>query len=122
MENLAISPDENDICENFSDCIYKNSEKRYEAKLPFKETYPILSDNFNLSKKRLMNLYSKLEKELLKRYNEIFGEKKELEMVEEVSESSELGKCHYLLDHPVIREGKDTTKVRIISDASAKGN
>ena len=69
-----------------------------------------------------MNLYSELEKELLKRYNEIFSEKKELEMVEEVSESSELGKCHYILDHPVIRKGKDTTKVRIVSDASAKGN
>ena len=69
-----------------------------------------------------MNLYSKLEKELLKRYNEIFSEKKELEMVEEVSESSELGKCHNILDHPVIRKGKDTTKVRIVSDASAKGN
>ena len=38
--------------DNFSDSIYKNSEKRYEAKLPFKDTHPTLSDNFNLCKKR----------------------------------------------------------------------
>ena len=71
-----------------------------------------------------MNLCSKLKNdlELLERYNEIFIEQKELGMIEEVSESSEPGKCHYLLHHPVIREDKDTTKVRIVFDASAKGN
>ena len=36
LETLGISPDEKGIFENFSDCIYKNSEKIYEAKLPFK--------------------------------------------------------------------------------------
>ena len=124
LETLGISPDEKRICENFSDCIYKNSEKSYEAKLPFKETHPILSDNFNLCKKRLMNLYSKLKNnpEILGRYNEIFIEQKELGMIEEVSESSEPGKCHYLPHHPVIQEDKDTTKVRIAFDASAIGN
>ena len=124
LETLGISLDEKDICENFPDCIYKNSEKRYEAKLPFKETHPILSDNFNLCKKRLMNLYSKLKNdpELLERYNEIFIEQKELGMIEEVSESSEPGKCHYLPHHPVIWEDRGTTKVRIVFDASAEGN
>ena len=124
LETLGISPDEKGICEKFSDCIYKNSEKRCEAKVPFKETHPILSDNLNLWKKRLMNLYSKLKNdpELLKRYNEIFIEQKELGVIEEVSESSEPGKCHYLPHHPVIREDKDTTKVRIVFDGSAKRN
>ena len=124
LETLGISPDEKGICGYFSDSIYKNSEKRYEAKLPFKETHPILSDNFNFCKKRLMNLYSKLKNdpELLERCNDIFIEQRELGMIEEVSESSEPGKCHYLPHNPVIREDKDTTKVRIIFDASAKGN
>ena len=61
LKTLRISPDEKGICENFSHCIYKNSGKRYEAKLPFKKTRPILGDNFNLCKKRSMNLYSKLK-------------------------------------------------------------
>ena len=43
-------------------------------------------------------------------------------MVEEVSESSEPGECHNLPHLPVIWEDKDTTKVRIIFDASAKEN
>ena len=38
LETLGISADEKGIFENFSDCIYKNSEKIYEVKLPFKET------------------------------------------------------------------------------------
>ena len=41
-------------------------------------------------------------------------------MIERVSESSEPGKCHYLPHHPVIREDKDTTKVRIVFDVRLK--
>ena len=59
LETLRISPDEKVVFKNFWDCIYKNSEKIYEAELPFKETHRILSDNLNLCKKWLMNLYSK---------------------------------------------------------------
>ena len=43
-------------------------------------------------------------------------------MIEEVSESSEPDKRHYLPHHPVIRKDKDTTKVRIFFDALAKKN
>ena len=43
-------------------------------------------------------------------------------MIEKVSESSKPGKRHYLPHHPVIREDKDATKVRIAFNASTKGN
>ena len=91
LKYLVVSPDETGIWENFSDCIYKNSEKRCETKLPFKETHPILSDNFNLCEKRLKNLYSKLKYnlELLKRYNEIFIEQKESGMIEEAADTAQ---------------------------------
>ena len=46
MHTLGTSPDEKGIGEDFSDYIYKNSENRYEAKLPFKEMHPIFSNNF----------------------------------------------------------------------------
>ena len=77
----GISPDEKGICYNFSDCTYKNSDKSYGTKLPFKETHPILSDDFNLSPKKLKNLYSKLKNDpkLLKHYNEILLSKKNKE-------------------------------------------
>ena len=45
LETLEILPDEKGIGDDLLDCIYKNSENRYETKLPFKETYPISSDN-----------------------------------------------------------------------------
>ena len=76
-----ISPNEKGICYNFSDCTYKNSDKSYGTKLPFKETHPILSDNFNLSLQKLKNLYSKLKNDpkLLKHYNEILLSKRNKE-------------------------------------------
>ena len=43
-------------------------------------------------------------------------------MIEKVSESSKPGKHHYLPHHPVIREDKDATEVRIAFNASTKGN
>ena len=58
----------------FRTVITKILKKRLEAKLPFKETHPTLSDNFNLCKKRLTHLYSKLKNYLehLECCNEIF--------------------------------------------------
>ena len=45
----------------FQTVFTKILKKRYDAKLPFKETHPFLGDNLNLCKKRMINLYSKLK-------------------------------------------------------------
>ena len=46
----------------------------------------------------------------------------ELEIIEPTNENVSPGKCHYILHHPVIREDKNTSKVRIVFDASAKSD
>ena len=41
-------------------------------------------------------------------------------IIETVPEQGKKGETHYLVYHPVIRKDKDTTKLRIVFDASAK--
>ena len=73
-------------------------------------------------KEWLLKLYKKLKNdpEILSQYNEIFEEQRRLGIIEMVSEPGKKGKTYYLAHHPVTREDKDTTKLRIVFDASAK--
>ena len=91
-------------------------------KLPFKENHPLIHDNFQMCKERLLKLQKKLKNdpEILSHYYEIFEEQRRLGIIETVSEPGKKGETHYLAHHPVIREDKDTTKLRIVFDASAK--
>ena len=93
---------------------------QYETKLPFKENHALLHDHFDLCKKRLEGLHARLKQDpdLLAKYNDIFIAQKEAGVIEEAPDSCEAGECHYLPYH-VVKETKDTTKVRIVFDASA---
>ena len=46
----------------------------------------------------------------------------ELGIIEPANENFSPRNCHYISHHPVIREDKNTSKVRIIIDASAKSD
>ena len=121
LESLGISEFP---FEDFSDTIYLNKERRYEANLLFKKPHPLLHDHFNLCEKRLLKIYSTLKKDtvLLKRYNDIFLNQMELGIIEPANENVSSGNCNYILHHPVIREDKNTSKVRIVFDPSAKSD
>ena len=82
--------------EDFSDTIYLNKERRYEANLPFKKPHSLLHDHFNLCEKRLLKLYFTLKKDtvLLKRYNDIFLNQMKLGIIEPANENASPGNCH----------------------------
>ena len=114
LETLRIKHDEPTVYEKFIEDITHNGE-RYEVKSPFKESHPILPDNYQLSKTRLESLLRrlKLKLEVLKRYDEVIQEQLGKSIIEpvKIEERRAVGKVHYLPHREVIRLDKDTTSI-----------
>ena len=94
--------------------------------LPWKQDHPLLPDNFTFAQRRLQGLNSRLQgnHNLLEEYDSIIKDQEWKGIIERVTSSKdiEVGKTHYLSHHPVICQDKDTTKVRIVYNASAKNS
>ena len=59
--------------------------------------------------------------EILKEYDAVIQDQLKRGIVERVVSTNDIpGEVHYLPHHPVIRQAKTTTKVRVVYDASAK--
>ena len=83
---------------------------RYCVTLPFKNHSEVLPDNFN-SNPTLLDEYNQIIKDyLLKNF------------IEEVNENEVVTLAYYLPHHTVIRSDRETTKTRIVCDASAKSD
>ena len=96
---------------------------RYEVSFPFKEFHQELGHNYlgHISKGRLKDLFKKFKenKELLFEYDKIISEQNNINIVKKVTDY-EVGATHYVAHRPVIKEDKETTKTRIVFDASCK--
>ena len=102
----------------------RHPEGWYETGLLWKTDHPLLANNLNGSLGRLANLVRKLEKEAghLERYDQIIQDQLEQGIVERVN-SEPVGDREFYIPHkPVIRETAESTKIRIVFDASAKPN
>ena len=123
LEGIGISKNEATVYESFKDEI-AFLDGRYEVKLPWKPEHPTLPDNYLQSKKRLMGIFSRLKGNptLLSEYDSIIREQEIRGIIERVDPTcdSGIGQVTYLPHHPVIRQDKMTTKVRVVYDASAK--
>ena len=102
----------------------KHNGERYEVALPRKEEHPRLPDNYGIARKRLISLVNKLKykPEIFKQYDDYFRDQLTAGIIEEVSKE-DLGIdewTHYIPHHAVVREDKDTTKLRVVFDASCK--
>ena len=93
--------------------------------LPWREYHEQLPDNYGLSLKRLQGLLRRLKQTpaILQEYDAIIRDQLSKGIVEKVNHSTDIpGKTHYLPHHAVIRRDKETTKVRVVYDASARTN
>ena len=79
-----------------------------------------------MSRRRLMSLLQRLQRnpEVLKEYDTVIKDQLNRGIVEIVDKKDvgEMGKVHYMPHHAVIRRDKQTTKLRIVYDASAKSS
>ena len=118
--------------QNFNDLAYNHfmsnvtlRNGRYEVSLPWREYHEPLPNNYNLSLNRLHSLLQRLKRTpaIFREYDAIIRDQLSKGIVETVNHSTNvLGKVHYLPHHAVIRRDKETTKVRVVYDASAQSN
>ena len=121
----SIGSATSDVVSKFEEDIVHNGT-RYVVKLPFKPGHDLLPDNFNACEGRLKALKSRLvSKGIYNDYDTIFKDYEKEGIIERVPVeeiAKEAGTTHYLPHRPVIREDKQTTKIRAVFDASCKVN
>ena len=121
---LADKPegDQQPVYEEFKEQLIRNPEGWYETGLLWKGNHGALHNNKNGSLGRLSSLVRRLQREpaLLEKYDEIIQDQLAQGIVERVTKEP-TGKEFYIPHKPVIREAAESTKVRIVFDASAKG-
>ena len=124
LEAFGVSEKEEDsLYSQFQSNVSFNGE-RYEVNLPWRDMELVLPDNYQLSFKRLNGLLRRLRQQpkLLEEYNRAIKEQVERGIVEVLEDPTAVDgeRVHYLPHHAVIRHDKETTKLRVVYDASAK--
>ena len=122
LETLGIVPHEQNVHEEFENSIEFNGIQ-YDVKLPWKPSHPALPDNYRTATNRLNSTLTRLRKspDLLSQYSDIISEQLSEGIVEKVPETTG-ERVHYLPHQPVVRETSETTKLRIVQDASSKAS
>jgi hypothetical protein len=121
---LADNPehDQHEVYAEFREQLTRSEEGWYETGLPWKGNHPQLPNNYNGSLRRLANLQRKLQLNgLTDSYSKIIDTQKAEGIVETASQDPQ-GVEFYIPHKPVIRESAESTKVRIVYDASTKAN
>ena len=121
---MFLKDEHKDVFEHFEKDIEFKSNC-YITKLPIRKTDEILPDNYILANNRLINLEKQLDrnKKRFADYEKIIQDYIKEGIVEQIDHFDKnilLGRVHYLPYRGIVREDRDTTKLRIVFDASAK--
>ena len=124
LESFGISGSDRSVYDEFGDSV-RFVNGRYEVELPWKEAHPALPNNYHLCVQRLRGLLKRLKHnpDVLFEYTSTIRDQLSQGIVEVIQPSEEdVEKIHYLPHHAVVRHNKDTTKVRVVYDASARAD
>ncbi|XP_072948180.1 uncharacterized protein [Epargyreus clarus] len=108
------------ICEKlFQETTHRTSDGRFCVQIPLRDSPDVLGESHHIAEKRLLQMEKKMRKNNKLRidYNKFMQEYESLGHMSEVAKP--LHGC-YLPHHAVIRESSETTKLRVVFDASAE--
>ena len=126
-ENIGIneaSPGES--LDNFPPSItFDWNQERYCICLPWKSTLRPSTDVYHMCRSRLYQLQNRLKKDdaLLEEYNLVFQKQLTDGIIEIVpAQENKIGNQYFIPHHGVVRRDKETTKLRVVFDGSARAN
>ena len=113
--------DQNMVHEEFKESLQRNPDGSYITCLPWKPVHPPLKDNATSAKARLGRLLKKMERDpdSLRQYYNIIQDQINQGIVESAPDVPTGDNVFYLPHRPVIKESAETTKMRIVYDASS---
>jgi hypothetical protein len=116
--------DQATVLEEFKEQLTCREDGKYDTALPWKASHPKLPTNLNVARPRFQSLLKRLDKQpaLLETYHQIIEDQVEQGIVEIAPTEPNEKHEHYIPHKPVVREQAESTKVRIVYDASAKVN
>jgi hypothetical protein len=125
VETETCISDELKYCnEHFEKTHYRNADGRYVVKMPFKPqcSEGMLGNSREVASNRLDRLEKRLERDhnMKTLYSEFLNEYERLGHMEEINVDMNIDDGYYLPHHGVLRPDSQTTKLRVVFDASAK--
>ena len=124
IESLGIRDNGTSEYGDFKESLeFNDVEKRYLVRLPWKDGYYTLPDNYSNSERRLFSNIKKLRKDtnLLKQYDETINNQLQQGVIEICNDEQSVNEpIHYLPHRGIVRNDKPSTKLRIVYDASSK--
>ncbi|XP_039315534.1 uncharacterized protein LOC120360046 [Solenopsis invicta] len=117
----AWSQEEKDCESYFVKTTRRNNDGRFIVNMPLKESPKVLGESRHQAERRLINLEKRLKRtpELNSSYRAFLKEYEQLGHMTEVNESLTVPYVYYLPHHCVVKSESQTTKVRVVFDASA---
>lgn len=117
-----LSPEDSQCEGIYTATVSRDATGRYCTALPFCRDPSELGDSRSVAVRRLLSLERKLQNpELRASYNEVVQDYIENDYLSEVPPDSEdYSQGYFIPHHAVVRRDKETTKVRIVLDASTK--
>jgi len=112
-----------EACEaHFTRTVFRDNFGRYIVRLPFREVKQRLGGSRTVALRRLSALERRFQADtaLWTEYTRIIEEYLKLNYLSEVTDPDDHG--YYMLHHAVTKESSNTTKVRIVFDASVKSD
>ncbi|CAD6221707.1 GSCOCG00011626001-RA-CDS [Cotesia congregata] len=120
--NTILSPEEKVCEEHYALNTTRNTDGRYEVRLPFNDKKAGLGESYSVALKRFYALERKFQQktEIQRDYIAFLDEYLALGHMSLAKDQNTTGKGFFLPHHAVIKEDSITTKTRVFFDGSAK--